>query len=259
MSCDPEQLAQLKALADTGKRAAYYRCVEGFGDPYGVMAGGVVSQSTLSGVVARCYAIEVSKRYCRIIDDAMWVSISTDLMTADLAARRGGVNFDETGRSLRWNVIRDYHVAVFGTYGLPPETWTAWIPLQIAGEAKDAGLWHRMVTETFLPVALETVWLVVRPIAFREGADRTLALHGMPTLREAPPVAVGGGADPQLAACMKQLAPYQLAGSDSTDKQKLAIFYLAVLAQSPALPVSMALAAPGSAWRALPPLVSPAY
>lgn len=223
------------------------------------MAGGVVTQSTLSGVVARCYAIEVGKRYCRIIDDAMWVSISKDLMGADFAARRSVINFDETGRSLRWNVIRDYHVTVFGTYALPPETWTAWIPLQVAGEAMDRGLWRRMVTEDFLPVALETVWLVIGPIAHREAADRTLALHVMPTLRQAPPLAVGGDPDPQTAACMKRLAPYQLAGSDASDRQKLAIFYLAVLAHSPALPVRMALVAPTSAWRAMPPLVSPAY
>ena len=259
MSYDDVTLRQLDAIARAGDRTAYYRKLISLGDPYGTMALGVVKQSNLAGVVARRYAIAVSERYCRPIDEATWLAISNDLMLADLAARREAQNFEPGAPSLRWNVIRDYHEAVFGAHGLPPETWTAWIPLRIDGESKDERLWHRMLHEDFLTIALQTIWLVTGRIAHRENITRDMSQHVIPKLQAAPPLATAEPPDAKMAACMRQLAPYQLSSSDATDKERLAAFYLAVLTQSPGMVWDLARIGPVSAWRARPALVTPAY
>ena len=220
---------------------------------------GVVKQSNIAGVVARRYAIAVSQWYCRPIDKAMWLGISHDLMDADFAARTVEKNFEPGTPSLRWNVIRDYHVSVFGGYNYPPETWTAWIPLQIDGEAKGRRLWQRMVTEDFLAVAVRTVWLVSGRIAHAAGVGRDMAHHVVPRLASRPPLATGEPLDPTTAACMAKLAPYQLPRSGVLDKERLAAFYLGVLAQDPRLFVDMAAIMPTAAWRARPALVGSAY
>ncbi len=259
MSYDRETMKQLSALNDAGNRTAYYEKLTALRDPYGMMALGVVKQSTISGRVARCYAIAVSRRYCRPIDSAMWLRISNELMSADFLARGNENNFEKGTPSLRWDVIRDYHVAVFGRNHYPPETWTAWIPLQIDGEAKGPGLWHRMVTEDFLTVAVQTVWLVTGRIAHAEGIRRTMVHQVVPKLAHGPPLATGLPPDPATAACMARLAPYQLARSGALDTERLASFYLAVLAEDPRLYLDTAAIMPVSAWRARPALISPAY
>lgn len=180
-------------------------------------------------------------------------------MNADLAARRIEKNFQPGTPSLLWNIIRDYHVAVFDSEGYPPETWTAWIPLHIDGDAKAPGLWHRMVTEDFLTVAVQTVWLVSGRIAHAQGIQRDMNMHVVPKLQNNPPLGTGTPPDLKTAACMAKLAPYQLTSSDATDNERLAAFYLAVLAQDPILLVDVAAVAPISAWRARPSLISPAY
>ncbi len=215
------------------------------------MALGVVKQSNIAGVVARRYAIAVSQRYCRPIDKAIWLRISNDLMDADFAARAVGKNFEVGTPSLRWNIIRDYHVAVFGQNNYPPEIWTAWIPLRIDGEANDRGLWRRMVTENFLSVAVQTVWLVNGRITHAQGVGHDMAHR--------PPLATRLPTDPTTAACMAKLAPYQLARSGALDNERLATFYLGVLAQDPRLFADVAAIAPTAAWRARPALVSRAY
>ena len=259
MSYDQATRDQLDGFRRKGDRTAYYEKLVSLGDPYGTMALGVVKQSNIAGVVARRYAIAVSQRYCRPIDKAMWLRISNDLMDADFAARTVEKNFEPATPSLRWNVIRDYHVLVFGGYDYPPETWTAWIPLQIDGEAKGSGLWRRMVTEDFLTVAVQTVWLVTGRIAHAQGIRRTMAHQVVPKLAQRPPLATGLPPDPATAACMARLAPYQLARSGALDKERLATFYLAVLAGDPRLYLDTAAIMPVSAWRARPALISPAY
>ena len=261
MSYDATTLDQLRAFVQRGAtgRVPYYNRLSSLGDPYGQMALGVVQQSNMAGIVARSYAIAVSQRYCRPIDEAMWLQISTDLMRADFNARGRAESFEPGTPALLWNVIRDYHVSVFATYGLPPETWTAWIPLQIDGPAKDRRLWQRMVTEDFMVVALQTVWLVMGRIAHKQNITRDMSQHVIPSLQAAPPAATSQAPDPKMAACMRQLAPYQLARSDATPSERLAAFYLAILAQDPGLYGRMAVQAPASLWQSLPPLVSPAY
>ncbi len=259
MSYGPATLDQLDALRRARDCTAYYEKLIALRDPYGTMALGVVKQSNIAGVVARRYAIAVSRRYCRPIDNAMWLKISNELMDADFLARGNENNFEKGTPSLRWDIIRTYHVAVFATHNYPPETWTAWIPLQIDGEAKGRGLWHRMVTEDFLTVAVQTVWLVSGRIAHAEDVGRDMAHHVVPKLAQSPPLATGIPPDPTTAACMARLAPYQLARSGALDKERLAAFYLAVLARDPRLYLDMAAVMPISAWRARPALVSPAY
>ncbi len=259
MSYDQKTQDQLDTFRRARDRTAYYEKLVSLGDPYGTMALGVVKQSNLAGVVARRYAIAVSRRYCRPIDNAMWLRISNELMDADFAARTAPNNFEKGTPSLQWRVIRDYHVAVFALNHYPPETWTAWIPLRIDGEAKDRGLWHRMVTEDFLTVAVQTVWLVSGRIAHDAGVGRDMAHHVVPQLAHRPPLATGFPPDPTTAACMAKLAPYQLSRSAVLDNERLAAFYLGVLAQDPRLLVDMAAIAPTAAWRARPALVSRAY
>lgn len=259
MKYDKATLDQLDAFRRASNRTAYYEKLISLRDPYGTMALGVVKQSNIAGRVARRYAISVSRRYCRPIDDAMWLKISNQLMAADLAARRVETNFEAGTSSLQWRVIRDYHVAVFGQNNYPPETWTAWIPLQIDGEANDRGLWRRMVTENFLTVAVQTVWLVSGRIAHAQGVGRDMAHHVVPQLASRPPLATGLPPDPTTAACMAKLAPYQLPRSGALDNERLAAFYLGVLARDPRLLVDMAAIAPTAAWRARPVLISPAY
>ena len=259
MSYDKAARDQLDTLRRARDRTAYYEKLIALGDPYGTMALGVVKQSNLAGVVARRYAIAVSRRYCRPIDKAMWLKISNELMDADFFARTVENNFEKGTPSLRWDVIRAYHVAVFGGNNYPPETWTAWIPLQIDGEAKDRRLWQRMVTEDFLTVAVQTVWLVSGRIAHKAGVGRDMAHHVVPRLAFRPPLATGVPPDPVTASCMAKLAPYQLPRSGALDSERLATFYLGVLAQDPRLVVDMAAIMPTAAWRARPALIGGAY
>ena len=259
MSYDQAARDQLDGFRRKGDRTAYYEKLIALGDPYGTMALGVVKQSNIAGVVARRYAIAVSRRYCRPIDNAMWLKISNDLMDADFAARTIEKNFEPNTPSLKWNVIRDYHVLVFAAYNYPPETWTAWIPLQIDGEAKDARLWQRMVTEDFLTVAVQTAWLVSGRLVHKHGIGRAMAQHVVPRLASRPPLATGVPPDPATAACMAKLAPYQLPRSAALDSERLASFYLCVLAQDPRLLPDMLAIMPTAAWRARPALISPAF
>lgn len=104
-------------------------------------------------------------------------------MLSDLDARRDAENFEPGTPSLRWDVIRDYHVRAFARVGYPPETWTAWIPLHVDGDGNAPGLWHRMVTEDFLTVAVQTVWLVAGRAVHRSAAAR----HGRGIWASAPP------------------------------------------------------------------------
>lgn len=259
MSYDRQTLESLSRLARAGDRTAYYRKIIELRDPYGAMALGVVKQSNIAGVVARRYAIAVSRRYCKPLQDSVWLEISDELMAADLAGRQVTENFQPGTPLLRWNVIRDYHVATFGGKGYPPETWTAWIPLHVDGDANASGLWRRMLTENFLTVAVQTVWLVSGQIAHSQHVAQDFDLEVVPRLQISPPLATGIPPDPKMAACMAKLAPYQLPKSGVTDNERLAILYLSVLAEDPGMVMDMAAIAPTSAWRSRPPLISRAY
>lgn len=226
-----EALDDCQKRGDAG-RAAYYRTLATAGDPYGRMALGVVEQSNMAGKVAYSYAKEVAKRYCRPISDDRWTKISVDLMRSDFAARRSPENYEAGAPGLQWFVIRDYHRLAFARTGLlPPEAWTAWIPLFIDGESKGQKLWHRMLTEDFLTVGVQTAWLVAGRIVHKAGVHHEMAEMVVPTLKMMPPVVTGQAPlDPAFGRCMAKLAPYQLRGSAATDAERMAVFYLDVLA-----------------------------
>ena len=131
-----------------------------------------------------------------------------------------------------WNVIRDYHAQAFARFAhLPPQAWTAWIPLLIVGNAKAGALWHRMLTEEFLHVAVETAKLVLQRAAQEAGVSRELHQTVVPQLKVAPPVAFHTpSADPEFQRCMVQLAGQQLHGRIGTPQEQMALFYLSCLA-----------------------------
>ncbi len=234
MSADPkliERLQDFQSRGDAG-RVPYYQAIAASGDPYGTMALGVVQQSNMAGRVAYSYAKEVGKRYCRPIDDKRWLGISTRLMQADYVARRTDGSDGSGSPGLRWSVIRDYHRLTFAEVGqLPAEAWTAWIPLYLDGEGKAPKLWQRMLTEDFLTIGVQTAWLVLGRLVHKERVNREMANVVVPTLKVAPPVVTGQPPrDPSFGRCMARLAPYQLRGSAATDRERMAIFYLNVLA-----------------------------
>ncbi len=258
MALELNTLERLQAASDARDRPKYYERLTAAGDPYGPLALGVVKQSTMSGRVARCYAIAVSRRCCRPIDEAMWLQISEELMRSDLAARRAAQNFEPAAPSLRWNIIRDYHVATFrDVAGLPPETWTAWIPLELQGEDKDQKLWRRMLTEDFLSVAVQTVWMVAFGVAHRAGAETEIGHHVIPTLTYHPPLVASS--DPRIDACMRKFEAYEARSSGLSDRERMATFCLSVLAQDPDEYWQALTIAPTAAWRGRPSLISPAY
>ncbi len=116
-----------------------------------------------------------------------------------------------------------------------------------------------MVTEDFLTVAVRTVWLISGRIAHAAGVGRDMAHHVVPQLAHRPPLATGFPPDPTTTACMAKLAPYQLPRSGALDNERLATFYLGVLAQDPRLFVDMAMIAPTAVWHARPALIGRAY
>ena len=177
-------------------------------------------------MTAYSYAIEVAKRYCRPINSKRWIDLSIALMQADFIARQKPENFENNKPSLRWNVIRDYHVAAFrNVCSLPPVAWTAWIPLYVQGETKDEKLWHRLLTEDFMNVAVDTVSLVLGRWSQKAGVSQELAQSVNPILKTAPPVVTGSQPqDPAYDRCMKQLSTEQMQG-DNTRGERMALFY----------------------------------
>lgn len=226
-------LDELQAKGDPG-RAPYYKALQAAKDPYGRLALGVVQQNQIAGMAAYSYALEVAKRYCRPIDKAGWITLSVDLMRRDFRARQVEENFDRNSPSLQWFVIRDYHAAAFRRVcGLPPEAWTAWIPLLLEGEAGDAQLWRRMLTEDFLVVAVRTVELSLSGWSRKVGVSNDLSHKVSPILQTQPPVVTGARpVDPAFDRCMKELAPERLQQAGAPKGYRLGAFYLDCLASA---------------------------
>ena len=261
MALDQATLQKLEELASRGDagRIPYYQTLIAAGDPYAKLALSVVRQDMMAGKVAYSYAIEVAKRYCRPIGPTGWVNLSVALMRADLLARRNPASFDPGKPSLTWRTIRDYHQAAFRDVAhLQPIAWTAWIPLLIVGEAGGAGLWHRMLTEDFLHVAVETAALVLARAAQEARVSRELHQSVVPILRTAPPVVTRARPrDPGFERCMVRLAGEQVQARPGAPGEKLAAFYLDCLASGanvevppiPGAPVTLPVNPYGPSWR----------
>ncbi len=114
-----------------------------------------------------------------------------------------------------------------------------------------------MLTEDFLSVAVETVWMVAFGVAHRAGAETEIGHHVIPTLTYRPPLATSS--DPRVDTCMRRLETYEARSSGLSDRERMATFYLSVLADDPDEYWRSLAIAPTAAWRGRPYLISPAY
>lgn len=183
-------------------------------------------------------------------------------MKADLAARNIEKNFEPGKPSLSWRTIRDYHRAAFQNVAhLPPQAWTAWIPLLIVGEGGGEGLWRRMLTADILSVGVETAGLALQRLAREAGVLTELEHTVVALLKVAPPLALGVPPyDPGVERCLARLADQRLQSRPGAPGETLAFFYLDCLAQGAHTPpppflIDMAPSAPfhldpfGPSWR----------
>ncbi len=129
----------LRAAADSRDPILYYDLLAASGDAYAKLAKGVVTATDFPGYVARAYANITGQDNGSTLTPSQWFDLSVALMDADLKRRDSPNGYKE----LTWEEIRSYHVAVFQYFDLPPEAWTAYIPLENATD-KDA-LWQTML------------------------------------------------------------------------------------------------------------------
>ena len=244
-------LDQLAACVRARDRTEYYKVVTRSGDPYGGLALSVVKQSLLAGRVAKSYAEAVATMWNRPITTEKWLQISEALMRADFAARQVDRSFEPGTPFLRYDVIRAYHVDTFKEVDeLPGLAWTAWVPLEIDGPGKGQKLWHRLVTEDFLTVAVQTCWLTLGAVVHQAGVEPHDAVCARRELEANPPVVSKYPSDTVARMCR---AVFNMPLSDN---QLLAAFYLSVLGRdSPELVWRLGGIAPTSAWQSLRPML----
>jgi hypothetical protein len=135
----------LRAAAAAGDPALYYALLAEAGDRYGLLALDVVNPIGFEGAAARNYANSVGEEIGVTLSGQQWFNLSVKLMQRDLAARED--KLVETGSFLNLPglTIRNYHVAIFNIFGLPPEAWTAEIPLRLSGYSE--ATWQLMLDD----------------------------------------------------------------------------------------------------------------
>jgi Ca2+-binding RTX toxin-like protein len=148
-------LSRLAAASAARDPILYYDILTSEGDRYGALAKGVVMSDTLSGRIARSFATYVGaatvgadgapKPVVNITPET-WIDISIRLMEADLVARSDAVNEGRQATDLRWDEVQDYHINVFRQFQLPPEAWTAFIPL--ATSSNPAATWEAFLSHS---------------------------------------------------------------------------------------------------------------
>ena len=126
-------------------RNLYYSILAGAGDPYRRLALDVVNPIGFEGAAARDYANSVGAAIGVTLSGAQWFDLSIALMQQDLDAREG--KYADTGSALNLSVkiIRNYHANIFGLFSLPPEAWTAEIPLRMSGYSE--ATWQLMLVD----------------------------------------------------------------------------------------------------------------
>ena len=132
-------ITELRAAADSRDPILYYDLLAASGNAYAKLAKGVVTATDFPGYVARAYANLTGQDNGTTLTPSQWFDLSVKLMDADLKERDNPSGYKE----LTWEDIRDYHVAVFQDFDLPPEAWTAYVPLEKATD-KNA-LWQDML------------------------------------------------------------------------------------------------------------------
>lgn len=135
----------LHGMQLSGDRAGYFSFLALKGYRYGTLALEVVTDVGLSGSIANSHAQEVADAWGVAVD---WEAVGQSIMLADYDAREAA--WRERGQggpalaSLDGQAIRDYHRAVFTDLGLPKETWTAEILLDLAGSNSEE-LWNSLL------------------------------------------------------------------------------------------------------------------
>jgi Ca2+-binding RTX toxin-like protein len=135
----------LRAAAAAGNPALYYALLAEAGDRYGLLALDVVNPVGYEGAVARNYANSVGEEIGVTLSGQQWFDLSVQLMERDLAARERKLTATGSFLNLSGETIRNYHVAVFDIFGLPPEAWTAEIPLRLSGYSE--ATWQLMLAD----------------------------------------------------------------------------------------------------------------
>lgn len=134
-----DRYEQLRQAVVNQDRARYYQLLASWGYKYGTLAGQVVGNNFLSGAAANAFARQTYREINgRDLTDSEMLSVSLDLMAADFNRRSIGQSAE-----LSSTVIESYHSDVFRRHGLPPEAWTAYVPLHLAADRE--GLWQKML------------------------------------------------------------------------------------------------------------------
>lgn len=127
---------------------AYYSYLAGKGFDYGTLALGVVQDNTARGRVANNYAELAAE--CQGKDFSVgspdWKAMQWNLMQNDLAFRN-----QNAGSDLTRGQYTTAHAEALQDVGLPPETWTAYDPLEIIAKQSPAAAdaaWEDLASDT---------------------------------------------------------------------------------------------------------------
>lgn len=150
MALDKLTLERLQTFVTMGDRIGYYSLLASEGDKYAALALGVVGNSTFSGSVANAFIMQASADNGTTLAIDTLALIGIELMNADFDRRAAGTE-------MTVDVIQDYHITVFANHGLPPEAWTAYVPLQLVDEESKDALWEAMLDGAFWSGAQEVL------------------------------------------------------------------------------------------------------
>ena len=128
----------LQDFVDSGNRAGYYNQLSEWGYDYPELAGGVVSENTLSGRLANIHLAETAHRGSVTLNLSQSVQISENLMQADFALRSAPNSPSRSGQALSVDDIANYHYEVFENAGIDRNAWTATAPLEVYSRNYDA-------------------------------------------------------------------------------------------------------------------------
>lgn len=150
---------------------SYYTLLASFGEAYGQLAMDVAASQSLSGRVARAFASSRAEQIRGSLTSTEWAQISSDLARADFEARKSLADGTDPNNliissiDLRVDYIRRYHQQVFEDHNLDLTVWTAYVPLELAGdlaaqqerwlELKQPDLWDQIAQGSW--TAIETI------------------------------------------------------------------------------------------------------
>lgn len=190
------QLSHLQSLADAGNIVQYYTDLNTYGETYGSLALDVAQGTGLSGQVARAFAAAMAHEHGVVLDPADWPQISLALMKADATARAAAQDVGDPSLDLPVSYIRSYHVSVFALHDLPPDAWTAYVPLALADSAGEDALWEQLKQPDMLSQFLNGDATILN-VLFANAVDHDL---------EYVSALMGGGVGALIASSMIDIA-----------------------------------------------------